>query len=413
MRVCLICEYFYPDDMGSTGTVLSQLARRLKDTHSDLEIDAITSGHLYRVENDRLPSFEDWQGIRIHRIRCPRTRRSSTAVRLLAGFWFTALVLLRLLIAQRYDAVFVVTNPPTLPMAAYWLRRLRGTPYVYLIHDLFPDVAIGLRHIQKRSRIARVAKRHQKKWLNAAAKVVVLGRCMRSYLANEYAVPEERMDVIPNWADPQKIHPVPPDDTRFRKSHNISGFEVLYAGNFGLYQSFDNILNAAKLLQDTNPNVAFAFVGDGAKKGYIEQFILENNIRNCRLFPFVPNDELGDMLGSANVCLVTLEEGMEGLGVPSKLYSILAAGKPVIAMLGPESEVACVIEESGCGIRVSYDRPEELAEAISKLESNPELAVRMGAASRQALVESFTFEAAAGKFYSAIADAAVAGKRSK
>jgi len=396
--------------MGSTGTALSQLARHLKDNYQ-VEIDAITSKHLYRGEQGKLAPREDWQGIRISRVSSPPTRRDSSIARLAAGFWFSVLVFFRLLFGPRYDLVLVVTNPPALVLAARWLKKVRGTPYVYLIHDLYPDVAVGVGHVSASSAVTRAARRMQRTWLHAASKVVVLGRCMKTHLANHYGLAEQNMAVVPNWADPQHIRPIDPDLTEFRAANGLRGFVVLYAGNFGVHQCFEDILAAARLMLDRDDDVTFVFTGDGAKKSYIRETIEADGLRNARLFPFVPHEKLEDLLGSSNACLITLEKNMEGLGVPSKTYNILSAGRPIVAILSKESEVARVIEDHDCGIRVDYDNPQALADAVKRLCSEPETAARMGANARRALEECYTLEKAAAGFHEVFVEVAGGARR--
>ena len=273
--------------MGSTGTILSQLMRKLKDSCDDVQIDVITTKHMYRTQRAGLPSRENWEGIRIFRVNAPRTKRRLTALRLLSGTWLSIVVLVKLLLAPKYDLVFVVTNPPTLPSAAYWLRKIRRTPYVYLIHDLFPDVVVGLGSIRKQGTTARLTRSMQRKWLHGAARVVVLGRCMKDYLVRNYGLPEARVEAIPNWADSDQICPMDKATTKFRAMNNLTGFIVLYAGNFGQYQSFDNILDAAKELRSYKSDITFLFVGDGAKKDFIAETIEKDQLTNCRIFGFV------------------------------------------------------------------------------------------------------------------------------
>ena len=405
MRICLISEYFYPDNAGGTGAVLSNLARYLQDEYSDLQLDVITSRNLYRGEADSLPLYENWGGINICRLQTPKSNRPSAALRLAAGTLFTAAAFRKLALRQRYDLLFVVTSPPMLPMAARAFRRLRRTPYVYLIHDLYPNVATALGVLSPESTVGRFFGRLQRGWLCVAHKNIVLGSCMRDYLAQHYAVPKEKVEVITNWADDKEILPLP-KTTRFRKEHQITGKVVLYAGNFGKYQNFDNILDAAKLLLKTPSHapgsaeqISFVLVGDGARKEHIAKRIKEENISNIRLFPFVDRADLGDLLASADVSLVTLEPGMEGLGVPSKFYNILASGRPTVAIVGAQSEVANVLQEADCGLRVEQGEPEQLAGTLAQLLASPEALERLGKNARAVFEQKYTLQHISRQFY--------------
>lgn len=405
MRICLISEYFYPDNAGGTGTVLSNLARYLQDEYSNIQLDVITSRNLYRGEADSLPSQENWAGINISRIQTPKSNRPSAALRLAAGTLFTAAAFRKLALRRRYDLLFVVTSPPMLPMAARAFGRLRRTPYVYLIHDLYPNVATALGVLPADSTIGKLFGHFQHNWLHSAHKVVVLGNCMRDFLAENYSLSKERIEVITNWADHNEIVPLP-KRTRFREQHGITGKVVLYAGNFGQYQNFDNILDAARLLLKTPKStlkvcedITFVFVGDGARKQHIARRIREEGISNIRLFPFVDRADLGDLLASADVSLVTLEPGVEGMGVPSKFYNILASGRPTVAIIGANSEVAHVLETADCGVRVEQGDAEQLAHTLTELLASPEALDRLGQNARAVFEKKYTLHHISRQFY--------------
>ncbi|MBV9848321.1 MAG: glycosyltransferase family 4 protein, partial [Armatimonadetes bacterium] len=320
-------EFFHPDSTGGTGTVLSDLARALRGRYEDVEIDVLTSRNLYRGEADALPSAEDWDGVHITRLATPRPNGLPTPLRLGANLLFAGAALLALLRRRRYDLLLVGTAPPTVAIAAQLLKRLTGTPYLYTVYDLEPDCAITLGLLRPDHPLTRTLRRCQKGWLHAAGRAVVLGRCMRDHLGRAYDLPEHRIAVIPVGADPDEIVPRP-KDTDFRRRQGLGGFLVCYSGNFGRYHDFDTILDAARRLQTLRDDVTFVLVGDGAQKPHIARRVAGEGLRNVRLFPFVPRDDYADLLASADVSLVTLEVGMEGLCVPSKFYSILASGRP-------------------------------------------------------------------------------------
>ncbi len=412
MRICLINEFFYPDSAGGSGTVLSNLARHLKDEYPDLQLDVITSKNLYRGQTEPLPARENWDGIHISRVQTPISNRPSAVLRLVAGSLFTAGAFCKLALRRRYDLLFIVSNPPMLPIAARTYKMLHGTPYIYLIHDLYPNVATALGVLSPTNPIGRLFERLQYGWLHKAHKSVVLGHCMRDYLAQHYSLPAEKVEIITNWADDKEIIPLP-KATRFREKHGITGRVILYAGNFGKYQNFDNILDAAKLLAKTpghTPESAkpttFVFVGDGARKEYIAKRIQKEKITNIRMFPFVDRGDLSDLMASSDVSLVTLEPGMEGLGVPSKFYNLLASRRPCVAIVGAESEVAKVLAEADCGLRVEQGEPEELARTLAALLDSPEQMERLGNNARRVFEERFTLQHI-GRQYSKLFEAAV------
>ena len=167
LRVCIVNEFFYPDSTGGTGTILSSLARDLHDTYN-VEIDVVTTVHLYRDETTRLPRYEDWNGIRIYRLPSPRASRTSIGKRLFANTAFGVAALFQLLLNRRYDLILVGTAPPTVALTAHIFKRLTNTPYNYIVYDLMPDVAIAMKVMNPDGLAARLLKRLQQRWLLGA-----------------------------------------------------------------------------------------------------------------------------------------------------------------------------------------------------------------------------------------------------
>lgn len=388
MRVCIISEFFYPDMTGGTGMLLSDLARGLHDSFG-VEIDVITTRHLYRDSTAKLPRREDWNGIKISRVSTPNFNRASTARRLAGNLLFTHAALAALLPRKRYDVILTATAPPTIPAAAHLYQKLTATPYVYIIYDLEPDRVVNMNLLGAESRPVRVLRGRQRTWLTSAAKVVVIGRCMKEHLSRNYQVPHEKMEVIAVGADDERIVPAA-RETGLRRRFGLSGFLVLYAGNFGRYHNFNAILDAAKSLRAAGTAVTFALFGNGAQEAALRARIENEQIENVRLFPILPQSDMAELFASADVSLVTLEPNMEGLCVPSKFYPILASGRPAIALMGEHSEIAYVLREADCGIRLNQGDTALLAATLTHLARNPAEAERMGRNARKVLEEKYS-----------------------
>ncbi len=398
----MLTEYFNPNGAGGVPSMMPQLAQRIMTRYPDVAVDVITSRNVYRGDaNAKRPAFETWQGINVHALPTPRSNQLSVSKRLLAGSLFTAAVFAKLMELPTYDLILSATSPPMIPAAVRAVSLLKGTPYLYLVHDLFPDVGVALGTVPASHPVTRVAQHAQHGWLNHASRVLVIGRCMRDYIHRTYQVPIEQISIIPNWADDQCITPRP-KTTKFRAQHGLHGFVVLYSGNFGHYQNFDAILDAAKQLRAMGRDeITFVFVGEGAKWHHIADRIAREHITNARQFPLVPTEDYPDLLASADVSLVTLEPGAEAVGVPSKFYNILASGRPVLATLAPSSEVARVIDESWCGVRVDQGDVPAFVQAVTELADAPETCETMGRNARTVLTSSFTLDHAAERFYQA------------
>ena len=378
---------------------MSELAHYLKQTYEDIEIDVLTSRNLYRPAGDisELSPHEEWQRVIIRRFNTPKSNLPEMAFRLFAGGIFSMVVLSYLLRHRSYDLLVVVTNPPANGMVAWIYSKIRRVPYIYVINDLYPDIAVAMRRLDEDSLLTRFFRRLQKCWLHAAAWTVVVGRCMQQHIHSQYHVPLERIAVIRNWADPIQISPSSRDNA-LRRSKNLSGFVVLYGGNFSRYVNFDQILGAAGLLADEQ-KITFVLIGDGTRRAEILERVEKEDLRNVHVLDPVPRSAMSEVLAASDVCLVSLNRQMLGLGSPGKLYSILAAGRPVVAMVPPGSEVAMVLEEEQCGLNVPDGDAEALAREISRLKKDPGLAERMGQSARSALVRRFTLQHAGEQFY--------------
>lgn len=401
MRICIVNEFFYPDNTGGTGTVLSDLVRSLREIDPNLEIDVVTSTNLYRRAEVKLPAFEDWNGVKIYRLTTPHPNSLPMALRLGANLLFCVSAFAKLLSLRSYDTVLVGTAPPMAALTAQALLQRRKTPFVYIVYDLEPDRSVTMRMLPPRHPFVKAFGAGQRRWLNAAAKVIVLGEYMGEHLTRTYGVPPENIEAISVGSNPDEIVPGP-KATRFRARHGISGFLVLYSGNFGRYHNFDTVLDAAGLLKETHPQISFALVGDGAQKAHIVRRVAEEALTNVRLFEFVAKEDYADLLASADLSFVTLEPGMEGLCVPSKFYSILASGRPVLATVSPLSEVARVIDEAQAGVHMEQSATDALAAAVVRLSENPAEAERMGRNARRVLEDQYSMREVARRYYAVL-----------
>jgi colanic acid biosynthesis glycosyl transferase WcaI len=405
IRLCIVNEFFYPDNGGGTGSVLSDLTKTLRASYPQLKIDAVTSRNLYRDKDVVLPEFEDWDDVSIYRVKTSHSAGLSAAKRIIINTVFGMRALRTLLKHGPYDAILIGTAPPTLAMIARLYKRLTGVPYTYIIYDLDPDRAVTMGVLAKGSLVEKVLRWAQRGWLKSADKVVVLGRCMQDYISNAYKLPKNHFEVIPIGSDPDEIVPLS-KSTKLRAEHNLGGFVVSYSGNFGRYHNFDTILDAAKKLQDLEKDITFLLIGGGAKRDHIASRIEQEAINNVLLLSFLPKEDYADSLASADASLVTLEPGMEGLCVPSKFYSILASGRPVLAMVGASCEVGRVVVEAHCGYRIDQTDVDGLVDAVLYLSENAEETEELGRNARKTLIEKYSTQRIADQYKKVIAESA-------
>ena len=262
----------------------------------------------------------------------------------------------------KVDAVVSITDPP-LQVAAVTLASCRARKRVHWAQDVYPELAEELGVIPRGGLLARVLRAVSTWALRKQDEVVVVGRCMRERLIKR-GVDAGKIEVIPNWSS---VRPVGTEQvTVMRRRLGWEGkFVVLYSGNIGLAHDFETLVDAARLLDGAGVELVFA--GEGPR---LEQVHRDTaGLYHVRFLPPQPKKELSAFLAAADLHLVSVRAGLEGLVVPSKAYGILAAGRPLLYVGGPDAEVARVIAESGCGTVVPNGEATGLAEAISQAAS--------------------------------------------
>lgn len=386
----IVSQYFHPD-IASTGVFLTELAEDL--VRQGLAVDVATTQPTYHTRV-RAPAREDYLGMRIARVPALRLSKDSLVGKLLNGLSFCAALLVHLWRRTPATAtLFFVSNPPYLPVLGPWFRWLRGQPYVFLIHDVYPDIAVALGYLRPRSWIVRLWDRLNRVVLRQAAAVIVLGESMADVIRRKEPGCADRLHVIHNWADAAFVVPRPKAGNAFAEEHDlVDTFVLQYSGNIGLFQDLESIIHTAALLR-AEP-MQFLFIGEGGKKARLQEMAQQQELNNVRFLTYVPREELPLSLTAADAALVSMEKDTVGLCVPSKLYGILASGLPVLAITEPESEVARIIDRFGCGAYVPPGRPDLLAEQARRLQADPELAREMGRRGRAAMEEFFTRKAA-------------------
>lgn len=399
MKLVICTEYFHPHTV-STGRVLFELAEALLTRHPDLHIEVVRSNRDYRGLSGHEAPIE-LPRLTVHNVRTLSLNRKSPTLRLLGDLWFSLGVLLRLMTLPRPDVILVVTNPFILPSVVTLIRKLRSIPYVYLIHDLYPDMAVSVGVVQEKSTITRFFRNLQRLMLHQADAVIALGRCMKALVMERYAVSNEKLHVITNWADPDSVVPKVSEEVKreVRKQYGLAEFVCLYSGNLGLFHDFDTLLDAAKTLKDTEPRISFLIAGEGGAKPHIEKRIKEDALTNVTLTSLVPHAALPALLASVDVAAVSLTKGAEGQAVPLKLYNLLAAGKPVIAITSESAEVAQVVTEHDCGVQVSQGDVSKLVFSLQHLLANPQTVTEMGRRARKALEHHYTLEHIVTQYY--------------
>jgi glycosyltransferase involved in cell wall biosynthesis len=388
-------RFYYPD-ISATSQVLTDLAKRLAALGHDVHV--VCSRLRYEGGGAPLPPFERQDGVAVHRVWTTSFGRSPLSGRLLDYLSFYPSAIFRLArVARRGDVVVVKTDPPLLSVLVAPFVRLRGSTLVNWVQDVFPEVAdhSRSRHLPRWLQAPLMALRDRS--LRGANMNVVLGTTMRDYLRRRN-VPESRLRIVENWAAGETVHAIPPAASELRRALGIGEeFVVGYSGNMGLAHDHETILGAAELLQ-ADATTRFLIVGGGSGMRLLQAEVERRGLRNMQFLAYQPRDRLADSLAAADVHLVTLRPEAEGFVVPSKLYGVMAAARPVVFVGDVASEIARAVERAACGACVSCGDAQGLAAELLRLKSDERLRLRLGENAASAYRSNYTFEAASGRW---------------
>jgi len=323
-------------------------------------------------------------------LRGPRLVKSPAWKRLLTWAAFSVAAILRA-IARPGALLLAVSNPPWPMLLMPLLKRLLRRRYVLLIYDVYPDVLVRMGRLRPGGVVTRLWKGLSRRALLHADGVITLGRHMAETIRGHLR-PGDRCDVevIPNWADTDFIRPVAKEHNPFARQHGlVDKFVVIYSGAFGATHDVESIVAAAGLLRDL-PDVHFMMIGGGTRRREVEELIAQERPPNLTLLPFQPIAVLPYSLSAADCSIVCLDEGYEGISVPSKTYYALAAGTALLAASAPATELSELVDEHRCGLHIPPRSPGALADAIRRLHDEPELLGQMKAAARAAAEARFS-----------------------
>src|SRR5579862_115402 len=387
-RLFFVNRYFHPDH-SATSQLLSDLAFDLAAAGHEVHI--VTSQQRYDDPRFRLAAEETVRGVHVHRVpttRFGRARLLSRAVDYLS-FYVSAWRALRRLVG-RDDVVVAMTDPPLMSVVAMWAVRGRGTRLVNWLQDVYPEVAVQLGVSVLRGPIGTGLRYLRNRSLRAAAANVVVGERMRETIS-ALGVPATSIHVIHNWSDDEQISSRGtrgnPLRLQWRLDHK---FVVGYSGNLGRAHEYDTVLAAAEMLRH-DPRIVFVFIGGGGQMDELARIVRVRGLD--AMFRFIPYQErelLKYSLGVPDIHWISLTPAVEGMIVPSKVYGIAAAGRPIIAITARDGEIARLVSQHGCGLVIEPGHAKELAEEILRLSGDAAAVETMGAQARAMLDAQFT-----------------------
>lgn len=402
MRILLVTPYYAPD-LGPSAPLLTMLSEDLVLLGHQVTVLAAVphfpSGH---VPAEFRKLFWRWsvsEGVRVCRVWVPSGDRSNLGHRLLTFLTFQLLSSMAGL-GVHYDVV-LVTNPALETLLPFTvLAKLRRRPVVFGVWDLYPEIGVRLGVFSNRTVISIVGGMEDF-CLRRANAVQTLSPAFTPSLVFRGVAPGKIVEVLP-WMDIDFIRPMPRANT-FSAEHGLDAkFVVLYAGNLGLSQGLDNVLQAAGLLA-TEPEVQFVLIGDGPSKEMLVAASGDLGLTNVLFLPFQPRHRLPEVLATADLSLVSLQQGVGDGSLPSKTFPILASERPILAVVEPNHVLQQLVEESGSGLCVTPGDPLALAQAILSLAKSPDLCRQMGRRGRAYAQRHHSRQAAAKRFEALLA----------
>lgn len=412
--VTVLTEYYHPEE-ASTAQLMTELTTHLTDR---FDVDVLTARPSYHA-SDRartVPRRERHDGVDVARVRATRFDKDALPLRVVNWLTFTLLAAVRLLVRGRdADVVLTLSNPPVLPVAAWINARLTGTSYVYLVYDVYPDMAVELGYLSGDTLLTRLWTRVTRRLYRDADRVVVLGDAMRRHVVAEMAddpgFDPESVVVVPNWTDEAFIEPMAKSDNAFAAEHGTrESFTLLYSGNVGQFHDLETAVDAVGVLEDRGrDDVQLLVIGEGAQKADLVARVERRGVENVRFLPFQPRECLPETLTCGDASLVGVRERMAGLCVSSKLYSSLAAGMPVLAVVGEEDDVARTVERCDCGEHVPPGEAERVADVLERWADDPDLVDRLGGNARTCLENRYTLDRAVADYADLLTDVVESG----
>lgn len=365
-------------------------------SYRGLDVHVICVNSTYNKGEELSPlKEEEHQGVHIHRVFVPDIDKNNLLKRFLRLLVSSTRMFLKIRSSVKDgDKLLVVTNPAFLILMMPYIVKKKSVDYTILVHDVFPENLVAIKKLSSTSLFYKCLKMLFDKAYSKADCCISIGRDMSEVLSRK--ISGRRICMIPIWAENLAVFPKDKEKTALWRELSLSGkFVFQFAGNLGRAQGIDNLLNAISRIVDSD--IHFLFIGGGAKYDEIERFAREH--KNVSLIGFQDRSRQNDFLNACDVGIVTLSEGMYGLGVPSKSYNIMASGRPILYVGEATSEIALCVKEYGMGWVVEPDNPQKLAEKMEEIYRSRDLLDSMKGNARKVAETVFAKNVLLEKYY--------------
>lgn len=380
--ITFVINYFYPD-LASTGQLMTDLCLNLQD---DFDITVIAGQPNYageKIKSKKTYEIDYLENIKVIRINLPQVNKNSKASRIKYIVSYFIKSLLILIKEPKPDLIYTISQPPVLGGLIGTIGKfIKRSKHIYNIQDFNPEQAMAVSYTKKEF-IFKWAKKVDKLNCQYSDCVIIVGNDMKKTLKNRFINQKTPLNVvINNWTNEGEILPLSkkePSINQFLINNGLENkFIIMYSGNIGLYYDLENIIKISDYFKGYK-DLAFVFIGEGAVKSQMQSYVESNNISNVHFLPYQAKEFIKYSLNAADVHLVVNQKGIKGVSVPSKIYGVMAAGKPILGVLENGSEAETLISKSGSGFVVNPQDYEGIIGQIEKMyQMKSESLINMG-----------------------------------
>lgn len=399
MKVLIPFSYYYPETCAGIF-VVDDMMRMLAESgiESVLYIPTPTRNVLKGAEWKR-DEFLCNGLVHIHRFRMYKERKNPVLRAL--RYVFCECVYIYYMLKDNYDVVFIDSTPPIQGLKLPLVQLFKKRPVVFNAQDLFPDTLSGTGLAKRGGILWKIGSWVSNVTFNYSDKIIAISQDIKKNLI-EKGVSDEKIEVVYNWVDTKATVPVPKSENPLFEEFGVprGKFTVVYAGNLGNAQNIEIIVNAAVQLRE-NKNIQFVIFGTGGLEKEIKDRISKEQIMNLILLPLQPYERVSWVYSLGDVCIVSCKTGLGGSAMPSKTWSIMACGRPVLANFD-DGELKSILESNICGVFTKAGDLQSFVAAIETMAVNPEKCVAMGKAGRKFILENLTKEVGTQKYIDVI-----------
>lgn len=394
--ILFLCQFFYPEYISSATLPFDTAEALVKEGFS---VDVLCGYPKEYTEKNKVPRKEKYNGIKIKRLKYIQMKRSHTIGRLVNYFSFTLSVFLHILSMRKYKSIIVYSNPPVLPLIATFASKIFGCKMIFVCYDIYPEIAIRTSIISENSIISKVMNFINRLLYKNVTKVVALSNDMKNFLLkNRNQLDKNQVVVIPNWYEDKKNDSQNPyNNVLFEKICAKDKLVVSYFGNMGIAQDLNTIIDAMVLKKNDN-NVVFVFAGHGNKLSFMKDVVKKHDLTNVYIYDFLRSNDFEDALSISDIFVVSLNKGLTGLAVPSKTYSYMMAGKPILSIMSKEADISRDLINYQAGYGIEVGDVSKFISIIDELKTNPEMIKKMGNNAQELFHEKYTKEKCTKKY---------------